>query len=136
MSSSRSFAAGSTLKQKGLVAGVLAVLGAGSVALGGASLESVLNAGIAAVLFNIIYDTLLGAKLKWHALCPVIDTMNHSSTSKVNTHSADAHGLVCTQARQDPGVTLWGQVGITHPMWGQVSITPPMWGQVSITPPM
>lgn len=77
---------------------MLAVLGVGSIAFGGASLESVLNAGIAAVLFNIIYDTLLGAKLKWHALCPVIDTMNHSSTSKVNTHSAAAHGLVCTQA--------------------------------------
>lgn len=74
-----------SLRQKGLVAGVLAVLGAGSVALGAASLESVLNAGIAAVLFNIIYDSLLGAKLKWHALCPVIDTMNHASASQVRS---------------------------------------------------
>lgn len=36
------------------------------------------------VLFNIIYDILLGTKLTWHALCPVIDSMNHSSASQVN----------------------------------------------------
>jgi hypothetical protein len=35
------------------------------------------------VLFNIIYDVLLSAKVKWHALCPVIDSMNHSSASQV-----------------------------------------------------
>ena len=38
------------------------------------------------VLFNIIYDSLLGAKLKWHALVPVIDSMNHASSSKVQLH--------------------------------------------------
>ena len=36
------------------------------------------------VLFNIIYDILLGTKLTWHALCPVIDSMNHSSASQVS----------------------------------------------------
>ena len=45
----RHFGAGSTLKQKGLVAGLLAVLGTASLATHTASLESVLNAGIAAV---------------------------------------------------------------------------------------
>lgn len=44
-------------------------------------LEQILNGAIAAVLFNIIYDTLLSRKLRWFALCPVIDSMNHQSTS-------------------------------------------------------
>ena len=46
-------------------------------------LEQVLNGAIAAVLFNIIYDTLLSRKLRWFAMCPVIDSMNHQSTSTV-----------------------------------------------------
>ncbi|KAL3142083.1 hypothetical protein ABBQ32_004708 [Trebouxia sp. C0010 RCD-2024] len=45
-------------------------------------LEQILNGAIAAVLFNIIYDTLLSRKLRWFALCPVIDSMNHQSASK------------------------------------------------------
>lgn len=58
------------------------------------------------VLFNIIYDSLLGAKLKWHALCPVIDSMNHSSISKVgiaderesaiHDHAAQTKSMTCT----------------------------------------
>lgn len=43
----------------------------------------VLNGAIAAVLFNIIYDTILSQKLKWYALCPVIDSMNHRSSIQV-----------------------------------------------------
>ena len=43
----------------------------------------VLNGAIAAVLFNIIYDTILSQKLKWYALCPVIDSMNHRSSVQV-----------------------------------------------------
>ena len=46
-------------------------------------LEQVLNGAIAAVLFNIIYDTLLSQRLRWFAMCPVIDSMNHQSTSQV-----------------------------------------------------
>ena len=46
-------------------------------------LEQILNGAIAAVLFNIIYDTLLSRKLRWFAMCPVIDSMNHQSTSTV-----------------------------------------------------
>ena len=33
----------------------------------------VLNAGISAVIFNILYDVLLSQKLKWYAMLPVID---------------------------------------------------------------
>ena len=39
------------------------------------------------VLFNIIYDVLLASKLTWHALCPVVDSMNHSSASQVSNTS-------------------------------------------------
>ena len=44
----------------------------------------VLNGAIAAVLFNIIYDTVLSSKLRWFALCPVIDSMNHDSRCQVH----------------------------------------------------
>lgn len=103
---------GSTLRQKGIVAGVLFVIGAGSVAAGAASLESVLNAGIAAVLFNIIYDSLLGAKLKWHALVPVIDAMNHSSNSKSEVSFEYFRDRFVAEAN-DP-VTAGAQAFITY----------------------
>lgn len=47
----------------------------------------VLNGAIAAVLFNIIYDTILSQKLKWYALCPVIDSMNHRSSIQVRIYA-------------------------------------------------
>jgi hypothetical protein len=50
--SSPACGAGGTVKQKGVVAAVLAVLGTGSVLSGAASLEKVLNAGIAAVCYS------------------------------------------------------------------------------------
>ena len=53
-------------------------------------LEQVLNGAIAAVLFNIIYDTLLSRKLRWFAMCPVIDSMNHQSTSMVGAVVSNA----------------------------------------------
>lgn len=73
---------GSSLKQKGLVLGTLVATGAASYTFAGVNIENLLNAGIAAVLFNIMYDAILGSKLTWHALCPVIDSMNHRSSSK------------------------------------------------------
>ena len=30
-------------------------------------------------LFNLMYDALLSSKVKWHALCPLVDMANHSS---------------------------------------------------------
>ena len=39
----------------------------------------VLNGAIAAALFNLLYDVVLSQKVKWYALCCVIDFMNHSS---------------------------------------------------------
>ena len=32
-------------------------------------------------LFNLMYDALLSSKVKWHALCPLVDMANHSSKS-------------------------------------------------------
>jgi hypothetical protein len=58
--------AGGSVKQKAAVAGVLAILGTGSVLSGAASLENVLNAGIAAVCYSaagrvsLCYNRILG----------------------------------------------------------------------------
>ena len=39
-----------------------------------------LNGAIAAALFNLIYDLVLSQKVKWYAMCPVVDFMNHKSS--------------------------------------------------------
>lgn len=43
----------------------------------------VLNGAIAAALFNLLYDVLLSQKVKWYAMCPVIDFLNHRSSVQV-----------------------------------------------------
>lgn len=75
-------------------------------------LEQILNGAIAAVLFNIIYDTLLSRKLRWFALCPVIDSMNHLSASRVSRmldipmYSHVAQLLLCLA---EPQLTVWSE---------------------------
>ena len=44
----------------------------------------VLNGAIAAALFNLLYDLVLSQKVKWYAMCPVVDFMNHSSSVEVS----------------------------------------------------
>ena len=44
----------------------------------------VLNGAIAAALFNLLYDLVLSQKVKWYAMCPVVDFMNHNSAVQVN----------------------------------------------------
>ena len=36
-----------------------------------------LTGAIAAALFNLLYDVLLSAKVKWHAMAPLVDMANH-----------------------------------------------------------
>ena len=43
----------------------------------------VLNGAIAAALFNLLYDLVLSQKVKWYAMCPVVDFLNHKSTMQV-----------------------------------------------------
>ena len=43
----------------------------------------VLNGAIAAALFNLLYDLVLSQKVKWYAMCPVVDFLNHKSTVQV-----------------------------------------------------
>ncbi len=43
----------------------------------------VLNGAIAAALFNLLYDVVLSQKVKWYAMCPVVDFLNHKSTVQV-----------------------------------------------------
>ena len=44
-------------------------------------LEQALNGAIAVLLFNLLYDVFLSQRLKWYAMCPVIDSINHDSAS-------------------------------------------------------
>ena len=44
-----------------------------------------LNGAIAAALFNLIYDLVLSQKVKWYAMCPVVDFMNHNSSIQVSS---------------------------------------------------
>jgi hypothetical protein len=55
--------------------------------LGAITVPQVLNGAIAAALFNLLYDVVLSQKVKWYALCPVIDFLNHSSAVQASpTH--------------------------------------------------
>ena len=53
-----------------------------------------LNGTIAELMFNIVYEVLLARKLRWYAMCPVMDAMNHDSTVQVggaqNTRGANS----------------------------------------------
>lgn len=49
-------------------------------ALGLGPAEQALNGAIAALAFNLIYDSVISQKLSWFAMCPVIDMINHSSS--------------------------------------------------------
>lgn len=40
----------------------------------------VLNGAIAAALFNLIYTFLLSQRVKWYAMCPWLDLVNHRGT--------------------------------------------------------
>ena len=44
----------------------------------------VLNGAIAAALFNLLYDVLLSQKVKWYAMCPIIDLLNHKGSVEVS----------------------------------------------------
>ena len=50
---------------------------------GGAA--QVLNGAIAAALFNLIYDYLLSQRVKWYAMCPWLDLLNHRGTVEVRS---------------------------------------------------
>lgn len=82
---SRSFSgpyAGSPIKDRLTMALVLAAGGAGYAAISHIPLESLLNAGISVACFNLLYDLVLSSRLKWYAMCPIIDSLNHSGFVK------------------------------------------------------
>ena len=51
----------------------------------------VLNGAIAAALFNLLYDLVLSQKVKWYAMCPVVDFMNHNSSIQVSVNPSTAN---------------------------------------------
>ncbi|CAL5224402.1 g7084 [Coccomyxa viridis] len=72
--------AGPPLKSRVKIAGALALLAGVFVTAAHVPLEQVLNGAIAAALFNLLYDLVLSQKVKWYAMCPVVDFMNHNSS--------------------------------------------------------
>lgn len=70
---------GSSVGEKARTLGLLLAAGGGYAVWQQLPLEQALNGFISVVVFNIIYDLLISKKLKWYALCPVVDALNHSS---------------------------------------------------------
>ena len=62
----------------------------------------VLNGAIAAALFNLIYDYLLSQRVKWYAMCPWLDLLNHRGKVEVRSRR-------CESCRK-PLSYLWGAV--------------------------
>ena len=84
---SRSFSgpyAGTPIKDRLLMGGALAAAGLGYAFIAKIPTESVLNAGISVACFNLLYDVVLSSRLKWYAMCPIIDSLNHSGRVKSN----------------------------------------------------
>jgi hypothetical protein len=72
--------AGAPLGERAAAAGAVAAAGLAYVAWAHVPLEQALNGAIAAAVFNLMYDVLLSSKLKWYAMCPVVDSINHSGS--------------------------------------------------------
>mmetsp|Transcript_48704 Transcript_48704/g.123010 ORF Transcript_48704/g.123010 Transcript_48704/m.123010 type:complete len:524 (-) Transcript_48704:420-1991(-) len=71
---------GGSIRQRIVLGATIIGLAAFAVASQHVLIEDALNGLIAAFGFNILYDFFLSQKLKWYAVCPVIDHMNHKST--------------------------------------------------------
>jgi hypothetical protein len=71
--------AGAPISDRLKLGGFVAAAGLAYVTYAHVPLEQALNGAIAAAVFNLLYDIVLSNKLKWYALCPVIDAINHSS---------------------------------------------------------
>lgn len=105
---SRSFSgpyAGTPIKDRLMMGGLLAAVGLTYAFVAKIPTESILNAGISVACFNLLYDLVLSSRLKWYAMCPIIDSLNHSGrvassieyeyfkdTFVVSTESAYAEG--------------------------------------------
>lgn len=71
--------AGAPLAERLRLGALVAVGGLGYAAWSHLPLTQLLNGALAAAVFNLLYDVILSSKLKWYALCPIIDSINHSS---------------------------------------------------------
>ncbi|KAI8104918.1 hypothetical protein M9435_000092 [Picochlorum sp. BPE23] len=113
---SRSFSgpyAGSPIRERLTMAGMLAVVGGGYAFMSHIPLESVLNAGIAVACFNLVYDVVLSSRLKWFAMCPVIDSLNHSGnvTSSIEYEYFKDTFVVSTESSYEKGQQIFISYG-------------------------
>jgi hypothetical protein len=108
----------STLASRGRLATLVAALAAASALLGGADADSLgraVGGAVAALVFNVLYETTLSGKLRQYVLCPAIDLLNHSSREGAEATydyfrdsfsvSAGAGGFVA------PGRQVYGSYG-------------------------
>jgi len=98
--------AGPPLRTRATLAAVLTAAGAASIVLGAAPPDRVLTAAITAALFNLLYDVLLSAKVKWHAMAPLVDMANHDTrvaSSFEYGYFGDAFELAVTGRAHAPG---------------------------------
>ena len=105
---SRSFSgpyAGSPLKERLTMAALLAGGGLGYALVTKIPLESIANAAVAAAAFNLVYDIILSSKLKWYAMCPIIDSLNHSGKvdSSIEYEYFKDKFVVSTSSPYEPG---------------------------------
>ncbi|KAL6755314.1 hypothetical protein V8C86DRAFT_2679007 [Haematococcus lacustris] len=73
---------GSSLADRLRLAALVGGLSVANVVLGLADVQRTLSAALAVLLFNLLYELILSRSLKQHALCPLVDFINHSSASK------------------------------------------------------
>jgi len=59
----------------------------------------VLNGAIAAALFNLIYTYLLSQRVKWYAMCPWLDLINHRGTVEARPRGRPRAGSCLQQVR-------------------------------------
>ncbi|GFH12084.1 SET domain-containing protein, partial [Haematococcus lacustris] len=73
---------GLSLADRLRLAALVGGLSVANVVLGLADVQRTLSAALAVLLFNLLYELILSRSLKQHALCPLVDFINHSSASK------------------------------------------------------
>jgi len=81
----------------------------------------VLNGAIAAALFNLIYTYLLSQRIKWYAMCPWLDLINHRGTVEVRARGWRRAGLCMQRARRRP----WHSMTLTMALSANLSLSTP-----------
>jgi hypothetical protein len=72
---------GSTLADRGRLAGLVGVLAGANLALGLSDPGRTATAALAVLAFNILYEALLSRSLRQYTMTPLMDFLNHSAAA-------------------------------------------------------